>query len=277
MKKLAIITLHGMGNHTQGYEQAFQQALTAQVSDTLGQRTAQQLEFIPVTYGPILQQPQDALWQAMLQEPSNNLDYQSLREFLLYGLGDAGSLAYSAHRQPQKYLAVQETIVAALTRAFETLRSPDKPLNPNKPVILVAHSLGCQVLANYLWDVQHKRYLCDAYSQANPQLCEFLKLSSAIGLVTLGCNIPLFTAGLDERRCFNKPNADFQWLNIYDPDDVLGWPLKQLGPSFEWVQDKPLQVGNLLSGWTPLSHSAYWNDKKVLASITPLIKQALTG
>lgn len=61
-----------------------------------------------------------------------------------------------------------------------------------------------------------------------------------------------------------KPHPDFSWDNYYDADDVLGWPLAQLGPDYAAVNDREVNAGSLISSWNPASHGAYWSDKDVV-------------
>lgn len=73
----------------------------------------------------------------------------------------------------------------------------------------------------------------------------------------------------------------FKWYNLYDKDDVLGWPLKSLSPSYEeLVEDIQINVGRgllskLFKSWNPLSHGQYWQDKNVIGHISDNIKQII--
>ncbi|GLP96753.1 hypothetical protein [Paraferrimonas sedimenticola] len=256
MKQIAILTLHGMGNQTRDYSKDLEHAL----AERLG-LAWEQVYFHPIYYADLLQGPQQTLWEAMKAEPTNRLDFEALRQFLLYSLGDAASLEYSAHRNRGQYDAVQQRISQSLLAAYDALGGEAKP------VIVVAHSLGCQVFSNYCWDLTHDEALCKAVGVLDDKACEFVRLRSLASMVTLGCNIPLFVSGLERRECFTRPNEAMRWLNLYDPDDVLGWPVRQLGPSFKWVEDYPTHVGGVTNGWSPLSHMAYWQDRDVIQCI----------
>ncbi|MDH3316822.1 MAG: hypothetical protein OER43_13795 [Gammaproteobacteria bacterium] len=80
------------------------------------------------------------------------------------------------------------------------------------------------------------------------------------GLITLGCNIPLFTFALKKIVPISLPKKA-TWLNFFDPDDVLGYPLKPLCPEYRRVisRDVAINVGGISSSWNPLSHSGYWS------------------
>lgn len=250
MKEIVLITLHGMGRDGGGAE-----ALGARLGKLMGARWSR-VAFHPVDYASLLQAPQDSLWQAMTQRYA--LDSAPIRTFLLHYLGDAGSLEFSAHREPASYLAVQTRLHQALLAAWEACGQR------SCPVVILAHSLGAQVISNYLWDAQHRQYLFANAPEHMSQQESFGALSSLRRLITTGCNIPLFTSGLKERHCFTRQPSDLIWDNYYDRDDPLGWPLRPLGSSYEWINDKEINVGGVFSAWNPASHTHYWDDEDLL-------------
>ena len=103
----------------------------------------------------------------------------------------------------------------------------------------------------------------------------FLRGDRLSTLITTGCNIPIFVAAHAQELIipFNKPNAGFSWLNYYDKDDVLGWPLADLSePYAALVSDIEVNVtggfwGWLAASWNPLSHNLYWQDKQIQQAI----------
>lgn len=262
MKEIALITLHGMGKFKPNYFAELEDGLKSALG---GNWT--RISFQNVQYAPILQGPQDKLWNDMVSAPANDLDATKLRQFFLFGFGDAGSLEYSAHNDRLNYIAVQREIQSALKKAYI-----DFGQDKSKPVVIIAQSLGCQVISNYLWDAEYGKYIFENVADIDPDELDFLKLKSLRNLVTTGCNIPLFISGISDRKCFSKPNASFKWDNYYDPDDVLGWPLRQLGPTFKIVADHDINAGGMFTSWNPASHEAYWADKDV---IRPLANKLL--
>ena len=262
MKEIALITLHGMGKVKNSYFSDLESELKERMGDDWTR-----ISFQNVQYAPILQRPQSKLWNDMVAAPSNDLDATKLRQFFLFGFGDAGSLEYSAHGNKVKYLEVQQEIQSALKKAYIDLGNDKK-----KSVVVIAQSLGCQVISNYLWDAEKNKYIFENTNGVNADELEFLKLKSLKHLITTGCNIPLFISGLSDRECFSKPNPGFKWDNYYDPDDVLGWPLKQLGPSFKIVKDHDVNVGGIFTSWNPFSHGNYWSDSDV---VRPLANKLL--
>ncbi|MBI5791976.1 MAG: hypothetical protein HZA63_10915 [Rhodocyclales bacterium] len=264
MADVALITIHGMGRIKPDYFRQLEDGLV----DILGRRQWDRVAFRNVQYAPVLQGPQDELWEAMLAERANQLDARKTREFFLFGFGDGGSLEYSAQKDPRRYIAVQKKIQEELLSAFAAMGHV-----ADKPVVIIAQSLGCQVISNYLWDAQHGRHIF-AGSGSGPR-ADFLKLKSLRNLITTGCNIPLFVGGLGDRVCFAPPHLEFTWDNYYDKDDVLGWPLRQLGSTYEIVNDHSINAGGVFSSWNLASHARYWSDKDVIASVARRLLQRL--
>ena len=254
MKDVALITLHGMGKVKPNYFSDLEDELRNQIGNEWTRVSFQNVQFAPA-----LQKPQNTLWREMITEQENDLDATKLRQFLLYGFGDAGSLEYSAHTNQVKYIGVQKEIQKALSHAFL-----DFEQDKSKPVVIVAQSLGGQVISNYLWDAEKNKYIFENTDGVDPDKLDFLKLKSLHNLVTTGCNIPVFISGISKRQCFKKPNSKFKWDNYYDPDDVLGWPLRQLGPSYRIVNDHDVNVGGVFTAWNPFSHGKYWSDSDVV-------------
>jgi len=263
-KDIAIITLHGMGEYKPDYYEDLQKILRKKLGDSWDK-----VAFEPVQYQPILQNNQNSIWQRMNQFP---LDGSKIRRFLLFGLSDAGSLEYSARQnEADQYIKVQKEIIRALDQGLIQLE------NHEKPIIIVAQSLGCQVISNYIWDSKNNLGVFkDQEPNGTEQEKKFRRLKSCIHLFTTGCNIPLFLAGLKPIQAIEKPSDGFTWDNFYDRDDVLGWPLSPLSESYEaLVNDHEINSGSFFSHWNPLSHNKYWTDKDVyrplLARINSII------
>lgn len=258
-KNIALITLHGMGDYKPNYFDKLHDKL----SSKLGLDWSK-VSFQPIQYQPILQNNQNNIWQRMNKFP---LDGGILRQFLLYGFSDAGSLEYSARSNiSDQYIQVQKEIIRSLDKAYLDLE------DDNKPVIIIAQSLGCQVISNYLWDADNGLGIFNGMEpDGTEEQKNFRRLKTCKHLITTGCNIPMFVGGLDPIHAIRKPNSNFTWDNYFDRDDVLGWPLSPLSPSYDSiVVDHEINAGGLFSSWSVLSHGKYWTDEQV---INPLLKK----
>jgi hypothetical protein len=268
MKKMAILTVHGMGETQRHYWSQ----LADRLKKALGPQLWQHVHLEPIYYQHLIQDNEYRVWHAM---PRDILSWKELRKFLLFGFADAGSLEHKAHLQGSVYIRTQKIIRKALQQALSKLQ------NPNNPCVIIAQSLGCQVLSNYIWDSHlaapggvWKFFPLDDLEES---ALNFLKLKSLRYLFTTGCNIPLFVAGHDEIVAIRKPNDAFEWYNFFDRDDVLGWPLKPLSPSYQKIitEDIEVNAGNILESWNPKSHTAYWRDADVIGRIQGLLKSVL--
>ena len=264
MKDIALITIHGMGKEKPNYYFDLEHALKRRMGSDWSR-----VSFKKVQYAGLLQKPQDALWRKMVRSDDNDLDATKLRKFFLFGFGDAATLEYSAQRNKKKYIEVQTEIQNKLKDAYLEL-GKDK----TKTVIIIAQSLGGQIISNYLWDAERSLNIFANTGGSSNEL-DFLKLKSLQNLVTTGCNIPLFISGLSVRECFKKPHTKFTWDNYYDPDDVLGWPLRQLGTTFNKVKDHHINSGGLFTSWNPFSHGKYWSDNDVIRPLVNILMNHL--
>ena len=65
--------------------------------------------------------------------------------------------------------------------------------------------------------------------------------------------------------------AKAKWINFYDPDDVLGYPLRQINHKYAFIEDRHINAGGILTSWIPLSHSVYWTDNDMIKPATDFI------
>lgn len=267
-KTLAVITVHGMGETRRNYADELQGKLKSE----LGNKHSK-VHFGAVYYQDVLQPNEEEYFAAA----ESKLDYKKYRRWVLYGFGDAGALEYSRFRDDGAYERAQREIFREVERALEHVDGPETP------IVIVAQSLGCQVVTNYIWDAHRTikpnyglwRHDHSQYPDAD---LEYLKLGTARFLATTGCNIPIFIAGLPkaQRMPIDKPNALFEWHNYFDEDDLLGWPLSELNTDYAaLVDDIPVNAGNIFRAWNPFSHTDYWGDPDVYKPIADKIRLAI--
>ena len=271
-KKIALLTLHGMGTTARDYYEELRDDLIARVGANAWN---DDIHFGHVYYQDILQDPQVEYFDRV----RDNVDSTKLRKFLLYGFSDAGGLEYSRNTPDSAYDKTQNRIFDALGQAFDAVESP------NAPVIFVAQSLGSQVLSNYIWDAMRDpaptygvwRHSHDGLSQEE---INFRRLGTLRVLVTTGCNIAIFVGGLPraQRIPISRPNNGFVWENYYDEDDALGWPLQPLNDEYNaLVRDVEVNVGNIFTSWNSLSHTEYWTDRDVQKPLADHLKSLLAS
>ena len=285
MPTVALISVHGMGETPRDYAAA----VFGQMRMRLGPDLRERLACYSVYYQDILQKNEQLVWNRV--DRQSKVHYDELRKFMLFGFADAAGLENRKEIPGSVYELAQGEIARNLLGACTA--------NAAMPVVFLAHSLGCPVLSRYLYDAQKAlgggrveagvwRDI-DAWSRVavGRVLTEREKLylagGTCSGLLTTGCNIPIFVASHREMHIkpIARPTSIFHWLNLYDPDDVLGWPLQPLSESYRLlVEDRAVNAGQgavawMLKSWNPLSHSAYWQDNAVLEPLAGMIRRMI--
>jgi hypothetical protein len=271
---IALLIVHGMGDTAPDFHDELVVPLRARL-----QGAWDRIAWRPVYYQPVLKRNERAIFEQM--RPL--LRWEGLRELMLFGFSDAASLEHKKELALSPYWQTQQLILQRLDELFDEAGA-------GAPLAIVAHSLGCQVISNYIWDAQQPRAYAGIWSSAlddgvpaDAPRDRFRRTHSLQRLLTTGCNIPVFVAGhaaiepID--RC--KLGAGFRWINQFDPDDVLGWPLAQLSAAYAaLVEDQAVNAsGDSLAGrilsLTPYSHMQYWRTDSVLDRIADSLRELI--
>lgn len=290
-KKAAWLTLHGMGEVDDNYFVELKAGIAARLGTAMAE-----LAFQAVSYQQALQENQEEVWQRMQE---HSLRFRELRQFFLYGIADAAGLENRKETDGSVYEDAQVEIARCLLQTRREMQA-------DGPVVVVAQSLGGQVFSSYLYDAQRAEEAARNPGIPGPQAgiwknidafherisgtgqaltaAEkwFIAGNTVAGIVTTGCNIPIFVAAHKQMHIkpIKRPTAGFRWLNLYDRHDPLGWPLQPLRGGYETlVEDREVNVGRGILGWaasfTPLSHTAYWQDDDVIRPLAQMIEQVL--
>lgn len=269
-KKFGILVLHGMGETPEDYDKHLKSNLERELGPVWDEAA-----YVRTYYQPGIQKLQDKVWERMTDR--HQLDWSKLRRFFLFSFSDAATLEHRSYTLDGPYRQTHETILNAL----KFLRA--ELVDAKAPVILIAQSLGGEVISNYIWDADAEKGIWtedDLKPGAlDPDERDFLRLKTKKLILTTGCNIPLFVSGFAQIEAIQKPADTFRWFNYYDRDDPLGWPLKPLSDSYEAVVDADVEVnsGGFLTSWNPMSHSDYWKDREVIDHLCARIREAGAG
>jgi hypothetical protein len=283
-RKLGVLLVHGMGS--QNFD--FADPMIEELKSLLRKHGSDpdDVEFESAWWAPVLDQKENELLRRL--QDGAQLEWMSLRKFVFQSLADAiayqGSYRRFSQDQMTVYRDVHRVIAESMARLYRRLREgkPTEALDP--PLIVIAHSLGCHMMSNYIWDLQI----------SNPKnLSPFQTFQTLSGMLTFGCNIPLFTLAFEGVKPIAFPPSGIaqffpgasddqvekvtKWLTFYDPDDVLGYPLRKLSAEYETTvdQDLPVNVGSILAAWNPMSHTKYWTDNDVTRPIANLLHETL--
>lgn len=275
--KLGALVIHGMGSQGPG----FADEMTVRVNRHVSRAGADPAEIAwkAVHWAPILQPKQDRLWADLSQ--AHRLDWTWLRKFIISNFGDAIAYLKRVPSQlPDVYTRIHEEVhqkVAALRR---DLGGADRPL------VVIAHSLGSIIMSNYIWDEQSGQGFGGTAFERMETLAGFFTFGSNIALVSLAYDpITSITFPPPTLASYFPPGTPptqvksaAKWLNFFDRDDVLAYPLRPLSPSYgaAVTRDQEINVGGLLKSWNPASHGSYWTDKDftrpVASAIADLLK-----
>ena len=265
-RKLGVAVIHGIGSYatrpSDSSIPSFSTDLRDRIRDALNEDGDpvfdRDVAWREIFYSDITEQNQEAFFNKV----KSQVNYDSLREFVIKNLGDA-----AAYRLEPG--ATNDQIYGRIhTRVEQTLTELANDTAPNAPIMVLAHSMGGHVMSNYIWDRQ-------ATQPALPPAVE--NANTIAAFVTFGCNIPLFTFAYaaQDITAIAYPGKELPqklklkgwWTNYYDKDDVLGYPLGQCGAGYEALKqngnlhDRRINAGGIFTSWNPLSHNGYWKDR----------------
>lgn len=265
--ELGILVIHGMGSQAPDFAAEMIEEINGRIDD-LGKDPGD-IAWQPIHWADILEPRQSQYLRDAKR--SADLNYVSIRRFLLSAFGDASGYQQVKGSGNNTYDKIHKRVKNKIKSLYVTGLG-----SKNKPMLILAHSLGGHIMSNYVWDMQNSD---------TSGMSPFERMDKLSGMVTFGCNIPFFTFAYDDVIPIEFPPAGLsqalknkaKWLNYYDSDDVLGYPLKSINPAYDNTvsEDISINVGGLFSSWNPLSHNEYWTDNDFTKPVSQFIKTFL--
>jgi hypothetical protein len=292
--KIAVAIVHGIGAQRveeidssngepdyEGFERDMKRKIHDYCRPVCGDDVENEIVIEGVHWADVLNTKQTEL-RDRLQLEETKTDYLQLRDFLLTFASDA-----IAYRSPGTW--VYDGIHTIFAKTLHRLA---KKTAPYAPLCVISHSLGTVIASNYFYDLQRddplgsNRNIPGTARHAMGGRPTPLERGHTLSyFYTLGSPLAMFSILW---RDFGDPiqmppphwpfyatNVPHEWINYYDKDDVLGFPLKDLNPRYQQVvtRDEQVPVGGFLSGKTPLSHLQYWTDKDIINPISERLTQ----
>lgn len=275
-KTLGVLTVHGMGDQKPDYAKPMIKELHDRIFGESISIEDSGIAWEAGHWADAIQPAQNQLWEDLSDNPK--MSYTKLRQFVISYLGDA--IAYqrvgsSNSARMDYYEKFHQSINGSLKNLRQQLGDDDKPL------IVIAHSLGSVIMSNYIWDVQKE-------DKEDVKGTPFECMETLAGLITFGSTIPLFALAYNQRQNIQFPPENIEnyfpdassngvkqvikWINFFDADDVLGYPIQPLGVGYEMVDDREVNVGGLFTFWNPFSHADYWTDNDFTIPVAEAIK-----
>ena len=297
-----IVFIHGIGDEPGGYSAWIQERIFATFSKSVFRITGQSppedsLHFVETLWSVVTKSQQVKLWNSLfpkLEIPEKTPLRLSWKSILTELLTDAVSnpkkfwyqlkywswvrktivvyqgdlIAYIESPGQNKYKAIHDRVYESIDAcAKQTVKTDATAQNPAL-VTIVAHSLGSVIASDLLYDALMKK---------NRWWPAQLRLAN---LFSLGCPLSLYTLryknSSDEfKHPVRMQDPNGLWINIYDPQDIIGYPLKPLNPAYcdAVFVDKEISLGHWWNLWhfllrnTPFSHYMYWEDYAVAKMI----------
>jgi hypothetical protein len=304
MKKLVVLAFHGIGTYWEDFQvegRRFDRFLKSGLRSRLG-AAFDEIVWAPVLWSDRTLEQRQAGLLARRRPPAL---WRGLFEFVASSLTDA--TAYKLTDRDEDYRRSAYFRIQALVRSSLRAVESSGPAIGGLPVFGIADSMGCRVLSSYAWDAdRHPARIVD--EGENPDaLTDFQRLRTIAGLVYTGCNLPLLTMDIPNSATMpmklplnplpGRPEFVSAWLNYYDGDDVLGYPIDQeysayfggthddrdqfpawnRDPSREQrPRDMKVSVGGI-PGITPFAHLYYWRSSAILDEVARQIKRLLAA
>lgn len=231
-QKVAIAAIHGIGlANPEWQKETSSKFISGMVKPLISefarlrnetfQEAQSKLVIKPIYWADIVQKLSDDLSSRLnLDSLSNPLQ---LRDFVFHYLGDA--IAYSTPGDKKVNRDIHDVFA-------ETLKVLATEAGEKAPLCIISHSLGAVIASNYVWDLQSNSPIVDI-GNTSLEKGETLTL-----FYTLGTQIPLWSMSYDNFGVpiqVPSPQLDNhysglqgEWINFYDKDDVLGFPLQNI-------------------------------------------------
>jgi hypothetical protein len=271
-KKIAVAVLHGIGDQKEDFSDIFSDELTKRFSQNVKPYLPEpdvQLVIQPIYWGSIFNERENEMWNSL--STGAKLDFAKIRKFVVQFFGDA--IAYQPSDNPNpNYIKVHETVARALQKL-------SRNAGADAPLFIVAHSLGTVITSNYFYDLQYIPHKIHNSVKQEMHETPLEKGETLAGFYSLGSPLALWSlrySDFDKPISVPSPNLENYypyfsggWINMYDKDDVFGYPLKPLNDAYDKAiaQEFEINSGNMINSWTPLSHMYYFKTKDIIKQI----------
>ncbi len=277
--KIAVLVIHGMGSQgkdSQGVNEiSYSAGLYSRLREYLGNSFFDHVGWREVFWADILQGRQESYIRNSLS--AKGARWMDVRRFVMNNLADAASYRKTGDPRDKTYYQIHE-------RVHQSVERLEQITDGQTPLIVLAHSLGGHIMSNYIYDMM----------KGTPQIAgtsDFQRFKTMAGLVTFGCNIPVFSFSYEPADIIpiRFPGTNIAaarrlqpwWSNFNDKDDALGMPLAGLSPGYGalagqgQLRDRWINTGGLFQFWNPASHNGYWTDRHFYRPVAAILKKAM--
>jgi len=239
VSKIAILSIHGIGEQKPGFADKFHTKLTHSLE------TDCEVKCFEFEWQHLIEPEEKSLKNNLF-----GLCWEITRGFALNYVGDA--VAYA--KDSIFYKTCHKELDKKLNEISDWVE--------DGKICIIAHSLGTIISFDYIYNLQNIEAFGNHIFRA--QSTNWIDKLDTLFFI----GSPLYIYSL-QRNSGGKPIKVKNWLNIYSPFDVIGYPVKNINNAFgnSNVKDLSVVCGGLFSFWNPFSHISYFNSKKVLSII----------
>lgn len=282
-KSIAVAIIHGTGRKEPDFADDIIDVLHEKFPAHLSTEEKNEANLViePIYWADLTRKREDEIWERVKESgPMDNLE---LRRFIFNVTGD--TLAYQpSEGRRELYVDVHERMAVGFKNLVEKT-------GPEAPLCVLAHSMGTIVAHNFLYDMQNEEE--GTYDQAKQSDTPLERSETLALFVTCGSPLAIWRLRFgDAYKAIDfpgqsveemYPNLQPKWLNIYDKDDVLGYPISDLTEGYKelaekgYLEDQQQNVGAFWKSWNPLSHKGYFRDKNSLEDLAGYIADVWKG
>jgi len=275
-QKIAVAIIHGVGKQDRYFADGMSREITDRFVNHIRkknnkiQNPSEELVIEPIYWAPVLQNSEDELWKRLNR--GGDMDLLTLRQFLI----DFGADAI-AYQPTKKDSHIYEEIHKIFAQKLKKLA---EGAGDTAPLCIIAHSLGSVIASNYFYDLQQpgtrkipsivKKEIANTLLEMGKTFTSFYTFGSPIAIWSLrykDFGKPISVPSTNLRKHYS--NLTGEWINFYDKQDILGYPLKTLNDAYRKAvtEDIEVNVGGIFTSWNPASHMAYWTDNDITKPI----------
>ncbi|MBV1908962.1 MAG: hypothetical protein KUG78_06540 [Kangiellaceae bacterium] len=264
MKRLAIAVIHGLGSEDEFYSVELKHRITEEYVNGAEGRLEDDLLFFEIYWADLVKEELESFRNKANYK--GDLAYQNLRQIMT----DTQALALLYTPGTELYESINNRIKDGM-RKFASHR---RVLPDETPLVVLAHSYGGVMMSHFIKSMQEN----------DSKLSNFETMKTLVGYVTFGNPQGMYAMhGLDSvlgQSCKITGSAlpadlakRAKWLNFYDKDDIVAYPLKGLSDEFNANVhgDYEINVGSAATSWNPACHTGYWEDKDFYKPVAELI------
>lgn len=264
-QKIYVIIVHGIGTPRPGYARPLIQGITSKFNHKLQQALKTKsdqsgnLVIREVIWDEILAVPQEKLAEILKKSFKSHAPV-GLRALFSYIFSFVTRLVFRLRTTfaaesisdiiGYKNKDAYPKIHLCLEKIIDDLAKSGHPAQEKNRISIISHSLGTVISSDYIYDrVKKFGHFHDRLTLAN-----FFTLGSPIALFALQYGVELFKSPV------RVEDPSGQWINIFDLDDPIAYPLKKLNEAYDRAVSLDAEVN---TGGFGTSHTRYFINETV--------------